>query len=358
MQNLFAVILAGGSGTRLWPRSRATRPKQFLDLVSDQTMVQQTVNRLLPLIPVEHIYFVAGAPHAGEMRKQVPDVPEENLIIEPTARGTGPCVALAAAYLRRRDPDATMVSLHADHFILHEDRFRDALRASHAMAQQKMLVTLGATPTYAETGYGYIERGEALPDIDQQKVFRIARFTEKPDPETAERMTASGRYYWNTGMFTWRVDTILEAFAQWMPEFNRQLQSIARALGTAHESETLNRIWPQVKVETIDRGIMEHATNAAVIPVDIGWSDIGSWAALDDLLEADEQGNVVRGDHLIIDTHDSFIHSNGKLIAIIGLRELIVVETEDTILICPKHRAQEVKDIVEQLKQQKREHLI
>lgn len=358
IQNLYAVILAGGSGTRLWPRSRAHRPKQFLDLVSDQTLIQQTVKRVRPLIPPENIYFLVGTQHAEELARQLPEIPKANIIVEPMARGTGSAIGLAVAHLRRRDPHGTMISLHADHFIADEEGFRTALRASVEVAQRGLLVTLGATPTYPETGYGYIECGGALESAAGQTVYRIARFTEKPDLATAQQMIASGHYLWNTGMFTWRFDAILDAFARWMPAFMQQVREIEQRIGTPHERETLEAIWPQVKSETIDRGIMERAHNGAVVPIDIGWSDIGSWATLHDLLEADEAGNVVRGDHLSIDTRNSLIHANGKLIVTIGLRDIIVVETDDAILICAKERAQEVKDIVEKLKQQQRTSLL
>ena len=358
MDTLYAVILAGGSGTRLWPRSRIHRPKQLLDLVSDQTMIQQTVQRLLPLMPLERICIMTSAHQAALIQRQLPDLPNENMFIEPMGRGTGPCVALAAEYLRRRDPAAVMASLHADHFIPQEEQFREALRASYDVAQRGMLVTLGAAPTYPETGYGYIERGEVLPMANGHDVYRIARFVEKPAAATAKQMIVSGRYMWNTGMFTWRVDMILSEFRLYQAEFMRQLEDIAAAIGAPQERETLNRLWPQVKNETIDRGIMERTAHAAVIPVNIGWSDIGSWAALHDLLEKDEHGNVVRGQHLGVDTHDSLIHGQSKLIATVGLTDVIVVETDDAILICAKERAQDVKEIVEQLKKQGRTELV
>ncbi|MBI5877832.1 MAG: mannose-1-phosphate guanylyltransferase [Chloroflexi bacterium] len=350
--NLYAVILAGGSGTRLWPRSRGGHPKQFLDLAGDRTMIQQTVNRVRPLIPLDRIYFLVGSRHAAQLREQLPGVPANNVIVEPSAKGTGPCVGLAAMLIRQRDPNATMTSLHADHFIRDEAGFRTSLQTCHALAQRGLLVTMGAAPTYPETGYGYIERGDALEPACAQAAYRIARFTEKPDRDTAERMMATGRYYWNTGMFTWRVDTILDAFRQHMPAFSAQLDTIAQA------PEQLPAIWTQVVNETIDRGIMERATNAAVLPIDIGWSDIGSWASLHDLLPADANGNVVLGDHVAIDTHGSFIRSNGKLIATLGVSNLIVVETDDAILICPKDRAQDVKLVVDQLKADRRDALL
>ncbi len=355
MQNLYAVILAGGSGTRLWPRSRSSRPKQFLDLVADETMIQQTVRRVLPIIPSERICFIVGEQHVAEIQRQLPAVPKENIFVEPAARGTGPCVGLAAAYLRQRDPDATMCSLHADHFIRDAEGFRDALRTSYEAAQHAMLVTIGAKPTYPETGYGYVECGDEVAHANGRSVYRITRFTEKPQRAVAEQMIASGRCLWNTGMFTWRVDAIMAAFERWMPEFHQQLDEIACAFD---DTDSLARLWSRVANQTIDRGIMERADNGAVVPIDIGWSDIGSWATLHGLLAADENGNVVRGDHLAIDTHKSLIHANGKLIVTIGVSDIIVVETDDAILICAKERAQEVKDVVDMLRTSKRTQLL
>ncbi len=355
MDNLYAVILAGGSGTRLWPRSRTNRPKQFLDLITDETMIQQTVKRLLPVIPLDRICFMVGEQHAAEIRNELPGVRAENIFCEPAPRGTGSCVGLAAAYLRRRDAGAVMCSLHADHFIADEDGFRAALAASYEVAQRGLLVTMGAAPMYPETGYGYIQCGEELAPVGGHHVYRIARFVEKPGPEAAQRMIESGGYLWNTGMFTWRLDAIMEAFRRWMPEFHRQLHEMA---GSLDDRARLSEIWARVVNQTIDRGIMEHADNGAVVPIDIGWSDIGSWATLHDLLVADENGNVIRGQHVAIDTHKSLIQGNGKLIATIGVRDIIVVETEDAILICAKERAQEVKDIVEKLRESKRTDLL
>ena len=354
----YAVILAGGSGTRLWPRSRGSKPKQFLDITGPRTMLQEAVDRILPLFPYERIWVITNRSYLPLVREQVPALPEHNLIGEIMGRGTAPAIGLAAMVLRRQDPDAVMVVLTADHLIRRREQFVRALSAAVQVAQKGHLVTLGIEPRYPETGYGYIEQGDLLYHVDGFGAYRVVRFTEKPDRLTAQEFISSGRYVWNSGMFIWRVEAILAEMARQMPALYAQLQEIADAWGTPAQEETLQRVWPAIQAQTIDFGVMEHARDVVVIPVDIGWSDIGSWAALLDILPADEQGNVLAGDVEALDTRNSFIYSAGRLIAVIGLNEMIVVDAGDALLICPRDRAQDVRHIVEQLKERgRREYL-
>lgn len=347
MSNLYAAILAGGSGTRLWPRSRRRRPKQLLDLISRRTMLQETYERIVPLVPPQNIYILTNQEYVEEVREQLPLVPPTQVIGEPEGRGTAPAAGLAALLVRRRDPDGVMFVLPADHAIAHVNAFRAVLRAAAQVAGHKFLVTLGVKPRYPETGYGYIEAGDPLLEAEGQIARRVRRFTEKPDLERARQFVAQGNYFWNSGIFIWRSDAILEELARTMPDLYAQLQQIvAKGL----DGSEWERAWRALGNETIDYGVMEKARQVAVIPLDVGWSDVGSWAALFDLLARDDKDNVVDGEHLGIDTQASLIYSQGRLIVTIGLENMIVVDTNDVLLICPKDRAQEVKRIVEELK--------
>jgi len=350
VKNLYAVIMAGGSGTRLWPRSREGQPKQFLDLIGSQTMLQQTFNRLTPLVGAGRVFVVASALHVETIRAQLPSLPRDHIIVEPTGRGTAPCIGLSALYVKRADPAAVMACLPADHYIEQEAAFREVLHAAGEVAQRGALVILGIKPTWAETGYGYIERGEPLPAASRHEVFTVKRFTEKPDAATAAEFIASGRYYWNAGIFVGRAAMFLEALREWMPATYARLSEIEAALGTPQEMATLTRIWPQVEKQTFDYGVMEHAQNVAVVPADVGWNDVGSWATLLDLLRGDGNGNVITGPHLGLDTRRTLVYSRDRLIATVGLEDMIVVDSGDVVLVCPKARAQEVRELVESLK--------
>ncbi|MBC7242994.1 MAG: mannose-1-phosphate guanyltransferase, partial [Anaerolineae bacterium] len=323
-------------------------------ITGPRTMLQEAVDRILPLFPYERIWVITNRSYLPLVREQVPALPEHNLIGEIMGRGTAPAIGLAAMLLRRQDPEAVMVVLTADHLIRRREQFVRALSAAVQVAQKGHLVTLGIEPRYPETGYGYIEQGELLYHVDGFGAYRVVRFTEKPDRLTAQEFITSGRYVWNSGMFIWRVEAILAEMARQMPVLYAQLQEIVDAWGTPAQEETLQRVWPAIQAQTIDFGVMEHARDVVVIPVDIGWSDIGSWAALLDILPADEQGNVLAGDVEALDTRNSFIYSAGRLIAVIGLNEMIVVDAGDALLICPRDRAQDVKHIVEQLKERGR----
>jgi len=355
---LYALIMAGGSGTRLWPRSRRARPKQLLSLLSERTMLQEAYQRIAPLVPSDRIFVVTNEAYADVVRQQIPQVPATNIIGEPEGHGTAPCIGLSALYLKRLDPEAVMAVLTADHYIEKADELRHALAVAAQVAEGEHLVTLGIQPDRPATGLGYIERGEKLAEVGGLEVYRVKKFTEKPDLATAQAFIESGRYYWNSGMFIWKVSTILREFEKHMPQLHAQLMEIDAALGMAEERAVLERVWSKVENETIDYGIMERAEDVAVIPVDIGWSDVGSWATLLELLPADEEGNVIIGQHVGLDTRGCLIHSSRRLVTAIGLEGMIVVDTEDALLVCPKDRAQEVKKLVDTLKKMGREEYL
>ncbi|HEC34115.1 MAG TPA: mannose-1-phosphate guanylyltransferase, partial [Chloroflexi bacterium] len=302
-----ALIMAGGGGTRLWPLSRRSRPKQALTLVGQRTMFEHAVDRIAPVFQPEDIFVVTGADQVEPLMLQAPELPRENFIVEPMGRGTAPAIGLGAVHLRRRDPEAVMAVLTADHFIRDVERFRRALAAAARVAEAGHLVTLGITPSFPSTAYGYVRQGEKLDVVDGFPVFRAERFAEKPSPETAFHMVESGCYSWNSGMFIWRIDRIMEEFAQQMPDLCDELAQIEAVLNTPAYESTLRRIWPEVPVQTIDYGVMEGAADVVVIPVDIGWSDVGNWSSMRDILPADGEGNVVVGEHLGLDTHNTIV---------------------------------------------------
>ena len=349
---LVVVILAGGSGTRLWPRSRQALPKQFLDLTGQGTMLHETFARLAPLAPAERMLVITNMQYVDLARQQLPELPPEHILGEPIPRGTAAAVGLGAVMARHVRPDAIMASVHADHLILKPDRIRAALAAAAEVAQRGSLVTLGIQPTFAHTGLGYVEHGKTLPAAGGQPVYSVVRFTEKPDLATAQRFVAGGRHSWNSGLFTWRVDRILDEFSRHMPELYAGLDEIGRDLGTAAADATLRRVFPTLPHQTIDYGIMERAEDIAVLPVDIGWTDIGSWATLLEVLEADEAGNVVRGPDPVftLDTHNTLIYTAGRMVAAIGLDDLVIVDSGDALLICPRERAESVRQAVDWLK--------
>jgi mannose-1-phosphate guanylyltransferase len=349
-KHLYVVILAGGTGTRLWPRSRRERPKQLLGLLSTRTMLQQTFDRIAPLLPPDHIYVITNASYVEDVCQQLPEIPAEQIIGEPEGRGTAPPLGFAARLLIERDLDAVMVSLAADHYIQREAEFRDAVCAAEEIASRNFLVTFGVKPSYPEMGYGYIEAGDELAQAHGWRAFRVKRFVEKPDEKTAARFIASGDYSWNGGMFIQRASVLLDEFAAHLPELAQHLNEIAAARGTPDQVETFERVWREIESETIDVGIMEKSDRVAVLPLDVGWSDVGNWASLLTILPGDGNRNVVIGDHIGVETSNSLIYSNSRLIATVGLSDMIVVDTDDIVLVCHKEDAQKVKHLVEELK--------
>ena len=344
-----AVILAGGSGTRLWPLSRRNRSKQSLKLVGERTMFQHAVDRIAPLFPPDQIYVVTREDQSALLSSQMPDLSLANIICEPVGRGTAPAIGLAAIHLRKKNPEATMAVLTADHYITGTEQFRRALEAACSAAQDGHLVTLGIKPTSPSTGFGYIHQGDRWGLVNDFPIFRVERFIEKPVLDAARKMAASGEYSWNSGMFVWRVDRILQEFQNQMPDLYARLMEVEAALGSADYRAILLRAWDRVVEQTIDYGVMEHAADVVVIPADIGWTDVGNWASLAELLSADRDGNIFVGPHQEIDTHNTFAFGGKRLVATIGVQDIVIVDSDDALLVCAKKREQEVRDIVKRL---------
>jgi len=352
---MFAVIMAGGKGSRFWPRSREKMPKHLLDILTERTIIRETVDRIRPLVPAERTLIVTGRSHAAELIRQLPEIPAENILIEPVGRNTAPCIGLAALHILKRVPDAVMLVLPSDHRIGNEKAFRGVLQAAAgAAARGESLVTIGIRPTGPDTGYGYIEQGDLFSTSGNEELYRVRSIREKPLREQAEQFLKQGGFSWNSGMFVWKASTILKAIEQFLPDLYRGLLQIREALGTDREEEVVGTIYAGQKAVSIDYGVMEKAKDVLVIPGDFGWSDVGSWDSLWEVAGKDRDGNAVRGPFLGIDAGDSLIHSPGKLVVLVGVRDLLVVETDDALLICRRGRSQDVRKVVERLEREGR----
>ncbi|MBQ8078382.1 MAG: mannose-1-phosphate guanylyltransferase [Oscillospiraceae bacterium] len=353
-----AVIMAGGKGERFWPKSRTSCPKQFLSLTSDgETMIQKTVRRLTPMVAQEDVYIVTNAAYMGLIAEQLPDVPAENIIAEPAPRNTAPCIGLAAGIIRKKYGDAIMLVLPSDHLIHSVDMYLDTLRRAAIAAEDGTnLVTLGITPTYPETGYGYIKyvRGSS-----RSGVYDVERFVEKPDLNTAKDYLREGCYLWNSGMFIWKASSILKNIAELMPDLDAGLAPIADAYATPAFDSVLREQFPQLPAQSIDFGIMEHARNIRTIPGSFGWDDVGSWLALERINHTDDRGNYFDGDIVDVDTKScTVVGSSKRTVAVLGLEDLVIVDTPDALLVCDKNSTQDIKKILAALREQKREELL
>ena len=357
--NYYAVIMAGGGGTRLWPLSRKSMPKQMLALTGERTLYQMAFDRLKNLFPADHIYIVTVAEQVEDLAQQTPEIPKENFLTEPMPKGTATVVAYAANTLKQRDPQAIMAVLTADHLIANVPEFEQVLQTAYHAATAGHLVTLGIVPKFPSTGYGYIHRTKEKIEGFSAPVYRVESFREKPDVETAKQMLASGDYDWNSGMFIWQVETILSAFESYMPELTEKMAAMFSAKDPTVFHERVGSIWPTIHAQTIDYGIMEHAENVVVVPAaNLDWNDVGSWDSLFDVLQSDENCNIILGaEHLGIDTHDTLVCSNQKdrLIVTIGLQNLVIVDTGNAVLISDRERVQEVREVVKQLQALKKE---
>ncbi len=347
-----AVVMAGGSGTRFWPKSRRNRPKQLLNLSGEGTLLQQTVARIGDLAPPERVLIITGADQAEAVRMQLPDVPAKNVVAEPCPRDTAPCVGLAAAILVHTDPDAIMVVMPADHVIAPPAIFQKTLRAAIKVVESDptAFVTLGVKPTRPETGYGYIERGESLGEVDGIAMHRVVQFREKPDRPTAEKFVADGRFAWNAGIFVWKAQAILDALAIHRPGLAAAIGRVAKTIGTSDEAATIALEFPRMERIPIDKAVMEKADNVRVLEVTYDWSDVGDWRSLAELLPADEQGNICQGSIQAIDTKGSIlIADDGRLIATLGVEDLVIVQSADATLVAKRDQLDRLKALVEGL---------
>lgn len=346
---MYAVIMAGGVGTRLWPLSNVKTPKQFLKLIGRESLFQYAVRRLDNCIDKKNILVVAGENHVSLIREQEAEIPESNIIVEPEGRGTAPCIGLAAAHIAKTCSSSVMIILPADHIIKEIKNFQNVIKTAIGAAKKGHLVTLGIKPTIPATGYGYIESGKLLYTLDGFDVFKVNNFTEKPDKVTAVELIKKGNYSWNSGMFVWRVDRIMEEFKKQMPTLYKQLEKIGKYVDTLEYSEVLQTCWQSVPKQTIDYGIMENAMDVVVIPADFTWSDLGTWSSVKEWLDADENNNSVKGNHLGIETNNSLIIGRNRLVATLGISGLVVIDTEDALLICSMDEDQKVREIVKLL---------
>jgi mannose-1-phosphate guanylyltransferase len=344
------VILAGGSGTRLWPRSREKSPKHLLALHGQLSLLQSTYERVRRL--TEDVYVVTERSQLESIREQLPELADEHYIVEPARRGTASALGLAAQAIADRDPVATMLSVHADHYLGHdEEAYLETLEAeAHWSERMRSLVTVGLHPPYASTAFGYIEVGPRVDGDHSAPVYRVKAFVEKPDLKTAQRYVRSGGYLWNLGLFSWPVEVLFSEMAAHAPNLYAGLERVnaARRAGRREEADAAYQALP---TEAIDYAVLERTRNLLVMGATFEWHDLGSWADLHDILKQDEAGNFVEGDSVLIDSKNCMIHSPKKLVAAVGLMDMVVIETEDAILICPKARSQDVKLIVERLKQ-------
>jgi mannose-1-phosphate guanylyltransferase/mannose-6-phosphate isomerase len=360
---VFAVIMAGGSGTRFWPLSREKMPKQLLKIGGEETLIQETVKRILPVARKENIFIVTNHSLVDEIISQLSskfELPwEENIVLEPQAKNTAPALGLAALHLERLNKESIMFVLAADHAIRNDEAFLACLDKAADAARLGYLVTLGIKPDRPDTGYGYIREGSSYQEREMLGIRRVAAFVEKPDIETAKRYLKEGGYYWNSGIFIWKTKTLLQEIEKHAPKLYAGLVEIRESIGTEKETEVIKRVFKNLQSVSIDYAVMEKTDKAVVIPADIGWSDVGSWSALDDVSEHNASGNIVFGNVIDMESSDSIIYAEKRLVATIGLKDTVVVDTPDATLVCSKDRSQDVKKIVEELKKRKSgEHLI
>jgi mannose-1-phosphate guanylyltransferase len=351
--------MAGGSGTRFWPQSRENRSKQFLKILGDETLIKATVNRFRAFLKPESIYIVAKAGQQDRLRKNVPDMPPSNFIFEPEGKNTAPCIGLASLIIEEKHPGAVLIVSPSDHLIQKEKIFQRTLRAAVDLAwREKGLVTIGIQPDRPATGYGYVQIHRKIDCKDRVEAFRVKTFAEKPNFATAQRFLKCGDFLWNSGLFIFRIPSLFRAYSRFMPEMCRGLMRIRKSLGTKKKDSVIREVYAEISPQSIDYGIMEKAKNVYIVKGDFIWSDLGSWEQVYKLSEKDSDGNSVSGEAVLLDSRNCYVHNEQGLIAVLGLDDLVVVQSEGATLICSREKAEEVKQIVDMLKMKKKDQYI
>jgi mannose-1-phosphate guanylyltransferase len=352
---MYIVIMAGGKGTRFWPRSRTSTPKQLLDIIGEKTMIQETVERILPVAPKDKIFIVTNREQFNELKAQLPDLPAGNIIIEPVGKNTAPCICLAATRIQKEDSEAIMAVLPSDHYIGDNNAFLRCLeKAEEAAKSSNSLITIGISPRGPETGYGYIEFAEQYRS-EFNDLFRVISFHEKPDIKKAVEFIKNGNYLWNSGMFVWKASAILNEIQKNLPGIYKNIINVQPFWDTSKIFDMIDYAYKKIESISIDYGVLEKSKNVLTLKGDFDWNDIGSWSAIYDISNKDNDSNVLRGDVISIGSKNVFVYSPKKLTAVIGLKDIIVVETDDALLVCDRNNAQDVKQVVDVLSRRGRE---
>jgi mannose-1-phosphate guanylyltransferase len=353
---LYAVIMAGGVGSRFWPRSKERKPKQLIRIAGENTMIQDTVKRLNGLVKKENIFVITNKIQKLRVKEQLPEIPEENIIDEPFGKNTAACIGLASVLIKSKNQEAVTITLPSDHLIKDDEQFRECLSTAANFAfKSKGLVTIGITPTRPETGYGYIQFDE---DGVEKNIFKVLTFAEKPNLATARRFLESGDFLWNSGIFIWRVDSILNEIKKYLPDLYEGLETLEPSINTPDFEKQLVQVYGQLRSISIDYGVMENSDNVYLTKADFYWNDVGNWEAVYEISEKNEEGNALIGDVYTQNTFGSYIFSPRKFTATIGVENLIVINTNEALLVCHRNNAQDVRQIVDYLKMNKRTDLV
>lgn len=359
MTNLFTLIMAGGSGTRFWPRSKSIKPKQYLNLFGDDSLLQSTIKRFSTFTSLGNIFIVSGKSQSLVLEEQTAMLPKENLIYEPVGKNTLPCIGLAAMFAEKENPDGVMVVTPSDHLIENDELFRDTVLAAVKIAEERNgIVTVGITPAYPATGYGYVKTENEITGTEKIRQFKVEKFVEKPNEATASDYLKQGGFYWNSGMFIFKIPVFMDAMKQFAPELYNDLRKIQAEIGTPSFEKTLDTVYRAVESISVDYGIMEHAKNIYLVEGNFVWNDLGSWESVYLNSEKDKNGNAVTGESVIVDSKNSYIYSENGIIALVGLDDVIVVQEGNTTLVCKRDKAEDIKKVVDQLKSERKIHYL